>query len=153
MAGRSGDVDARRSRAFAAFEAALEETPAERLGFLHEAMQKSPESVQRGDWGTAPPEEERERNHGRRGETSGCPLTLLALGRAPAHSGELAQAERVARERLECRGFRAEDFYAAWDARQIGWRELLRQLDQHIIHRTLGKPPRRSVVKQRRRGD
>ena len=75
---------------------------------------------------------------------TGCPLTALALGRLPADQDDLLAAERIARERLARRGFAPAEFYAAWDAGLIGWRELLRRLDQHIIHRTLGKPPART---------
>ena len=65
-----------------------------------------------------------------------CPLSALFADR---DRGTDQQLEQLVNDVLAPHGFAASDFYAAWDQRWIGARDLLRAVDSHITQRVVGR--------------
>jgi hypothetical protein len=116
-------------RAHRAFEVSMRAAGDGCLWGLHAALEKRQVvRVVRGSWGDA--------------QQGACPLTVLALGRAPRSADELRETAIRAEDRLREHGLHARDFYAAWDAGLIPSRFLLRMVDEELTRRALA--PRRT---------
>jgi hypothetical protein len=119
--------------ALTAFDAAMQEASGEELCFLHGALEKHPQLVRRGDWGSPGI------GHTVAGRGAACPLAALALGGVPQEKTDLERAVHVSARHLARHGFRPADFYRAWDNGLIRPATLLRLIDRHLTARALGR--------------
>ncbi len=142
---RQQDGNQRVRRALEALHAAMREATIDELQFLHTVLEKGSADygfdVARGPWGEIGSHRSEPAYR-----STACPLTALALGRAPTNAEDLARAEQVANERLARYGYSPHDFYAAWDRGLISRLVALRWVDRMMTQRTMA-PRRRSGIR------
>jgi hypothetical protein len=119
-------------KALSAFEAAMSEATEAELWRLHIALEKTQGLyIVRGRWGSRAAQTDLPGAE-RRIQATACPLSALFADRGRDAD---QQVEQLVNDLLAPHGFVASDFYAAWDRRWIGARDLLRAVDSHITQR------------------
>lgn len=122
--------------AHAALEGALRHATLDGLRDLHEALQTNQTAawgngkthLTRGIWGRAA----RQR---RAGPSTACPLATLFGNEARIRGGGVKLAAQICVKQMALEGYRAVDFYAAWDAGHLTTATLRQQVEQHLIAR------------------
>jgi hypothetical protein len=119
-----------------ALEAALHSATDEGLRDLHEALQTGQFAVflhgktrlVRGSWGQT-------QNRRSSGRSTACPLTALFMNESVRRRGRVKLAKRIAADKMGWAGYKASNFYLAWDQGLIPIIELRNQVEQHLERR------------------